>query len=88
MVKVIDCIVTSPAEEGTLEALRNEPLVGKVIEAKGSLGATETLRRLSTEVEAPYVLLYIKHTGLSLVHNALRRMISVAEDSGAAMVNS
>ncbi|MCR5407933.1 MAG: glycosyltransferase [Bacteroidales bacterium] len=86
MRKVIDCIVTSPAEEGTLEALRNEPLVGKVIAAEGPLGATETLRRLSAEIEAPYVLLYIKHTGLSLVHNALRRMISVAEDSGAAMV--
>lgn len=82
----IDCIVASPAEKGTLEALKGEALVSKVIEAKGPLGSTATLKALATEVEAEYVLLYIKHTGLSLVHNALRRMIGVAEDSGAAMV--
>ena len=83
---MIDCIVARPADAGTLKALRDEPLADKVIEADGPLGSTATLKALADEVSAPYTLLYIKHTGLSFVHNALRRMLGVAEDSGAAMV--
>ena len=83
---MIDCIVARPADAGTLEALRSEPLIDNVIEAGGPLGATATLKSLVGELNAPYVLLYIKLTGLSFVSNALRRMLSVAEDTGAAMV--
>ena len=83
---MIDCIVARPADAGTLAALRGEPLVDEVIEASGPLGATATLKALAGEVDAPYTLVYIKLTGLSFVHNALRRMLSVAEDTGAAMV--
>ena len=83
---MIDCIVARPADAGTLEALRSEPLIDNVIEAVGPLGATATLKSLAGELNAPYVLLYIKLTGLSFVSNALRRMLSVAEDTGAAMV--
>ena len=83
---MIDAVVAMPAEAGTLEALKAEPLVSRVISAPGALGATATLKSIAGELSSPYTLLYIKRTGLSFVSNALRRMLSVAEDTGAAMV--
>lgn len=51
-----------------------------------SLKCTEAVKKIAAAAEAPYSLVYTKYTELSFGLFAMERMLSVAEDSGAAMV--
>ena len=56
------------------------------LDSASPLGSTATLRRIASEAEAEFTLVYTKPTELSFVHYALERMLAVAGDTGAAMV--
>ena len=89
--KRIDCFISSCAPEvacATRANLSAEPSVSSVtfLDSASTLRSTSTLKRIASEASAEFTLLYIKPTELSLVHFALERMLSVADDTGAAMV--
>ncbi len=87
--KRIDCIIpfADDAQAApTLQALAAEAEVHDVIGASHPLGATVTWKSLVSVLEAPYTLVYSKFTPLRLGKFSLERMLSVAEDTGAAMV--
>ena len=54
--------------------------------AAPSLKSTEAVRGIAGASDAPFSLIYTKSTQLSFVRFALERMLSIAEDSSAAMV--
>ena len=73
----------------TADNLLAEPEVSKVTFIDvATFKSTATMRRVAAEAEAPFVLLYLKTTELSLGKFALERFLSVAEDTSAAMVYS
>ena len=87
--KRIDCIIpfADDAQAApTLQALAAEAEVHDVIGASHPLGASVTWKSLVSVLEAPYTLVYTKFTPLRLGKFSLERMLSVAEDTGAAMV--
>ena len=89
----IDCFISycgPEAAAATKSALEAEPAVSGVrfLGAGEPLGRTATLRGVAEAAHADFTLLYVKPTELSFVHYALERMLSVAEDTGAAMVYS
>ncbi len=89
--KRIDCFISFCAPEtasATRANLSGETSVASLrfLDASSPLGSTATLRRVASEASAEFTLLYIKPTELSFVHFALERMLSVADDTGAAMV--
>ncbi|MCR4994895.1 MAG: DUF4922 domain-containing protein [Bacteroidales bacterium] len=47
---------------------------------------TKALRQMASEASTPYILLYTKRFDLQLGYYALKRMLTVAEDTGASMV--
>ena len=70
------------------EALSREPEILRTVPVQAPLTAASTLRSLVEPArEAPFVLLYTRHTDLSLVHFALERMLQVADDAGKAVQN-
>lgn len=90
MKNTIDCFIQASANDhgaGTAARLRAEPAVATVtcLGPERLLTATSTLREVASEVSADYVLLYTKLTDLSFVRHSLDRMVSVAEDTSAAM---
>ncbi|MDO5442571.1 MAG: glycosyltransferase family 2 protein [Bacteroidia bacterium] len=89
--KKIDCYIRhcDPATaKDTYEALRSEISVARVtvLDEDMPLGATETIKKIASESESAYTLIYTKPTELRFVHYALDRMVSVADDTAAAMV--
>ena len=89
--KRIDCFISSCAPEtaaATRANLSAEPSVASLhfLDSASPMGSTATLRGIASEACAEFTLLYTKPTELSLVHFALERMLSVAADTGAAMV--
>ena len=48
--------------------------------------SSSRLREIAAQSSTPYTLIYTKPTGLRWVNWGLERMLSVAEDTGAAMV--
>ena len=88
---MIDCFISycsAEAAASTRANLSAEACIGSMhfLDSDSPLGSTATLRRIAAAAEAGFVLLYTKPTELSFVHYALERMLSVAEDTGAAMV--
>ncbi len=93
----IDCFVPHAMpqlSETTLKALSDDPIVRRVIvedegcDVSGFLASSEAIRQIESKTEADYVLLCTEPAPLSLGQNALRRLVAVARDSGAAMVYS
>ncbi len=89
--KRIDCFISSCAPEtaaATRANLSAEPSVASLhfLDSASPMGSTATLRGIASEACAEFTLLYTKPTELSFVHFALERMLSVAADTGAAMV--
>ena len=89
--KRIDCFISfcsSEAAAATQANLSAEPEVSSLhfLGAGEPLASTATLKGISATACADFTLLYTKPTELSLVHYALERMLSVADDTGAAMV--
>ncbi|MGN1216007.1 MAG: glycosyltransferase [Candidatus Cryptobacteroides sp.] len=90
--KRFDCFIPFVCEEqarSVEECLTAQPEVSRVIRIDAaSFKSTGALRKIAAEAVAPYSLMFIKTTGLSFVNFALERFLSVAEDTGAAMVYS
>ncbi len=91
--KRIDCFISCcgpEAASATRANLSAEPAVSSLhfLGSDEPLAATATLLRVASAAEAEFTLLYTKPTELSFVHYALERMLSVAEDTGAALVYS
>lgn len=89
--KRIDCFISCCGQEAasaTRANLSAEPAVSSLhfLGSDEPLASTATLLRVASAAEAEFTLLYTKPTELSFVHYALERMLSVAEDTGAAMV--
>ena len=69
------------------EALQAQPEILRTVPVDGPLTAASTLRALQEPAaEAPFVLLYTRHTELTLVHYALERMLQIADDTGAVFL--
>jgi len=89
--KRIDCFIAYCAPEAAAATRGNlsaEASVASVtfLGPDSPLGSTSTLRGIASGAVAEFTLLYTKPTELSFVHYALERMLSVADDTGAAMV--
>ena len=87
--KRIDCFIPCPdggQATRTVESLSREAEINRIVRLAAPLGETATLRRIAAESEAPYTLIYTKSTDLRVGLFALERMLSIAGDSGAAMV--
>ena len=87
----IDCFISCCAPEtaaATRANLSSEPAVSSLcfLGTDQPLSSTDTLRYIAGKAGAEFTLLYTKPTELSLVHYALERMLSVADDTCAAMV--
>lgn len=88
----IDCFIpylSDSQAETTLRNLNAENEVYKVelIDAKDFI-STAAIRRIASAASSPFTMIYTKVTGLALGSFALERFLSVAEDTGAAMVYS
>ena len=91
--KRIDCFISFCAPEAAAATRANlsaEPEVSSLhfLGAGETMASTATIKDISATACADFTLLYTKPTELSLVHYALERMLSVADDTGAAMVYS
>ena len=89
--KRIDCFICnsdSTTRGKTVDALKSESSVSSitVLDAGMPLGATSTMRHIAESTDAEFTLLYAKPTELRFVDYSLDRMISVAQDTDAAMV--
>lgn len=88
----IDCFIPYVCEEQALpveNCLKAQPEVSRVIRIDAAIfNSTAALRKMAEEAHSEYSLLFTRTTGLSFVNFALERFLSVAEDSGAAMVYS
>lgn len=87
----IDCFICfcdDVTARSTAEALASEPSVAGVafLDEKLPLGATATIKNISSSAAAPFTMIYTKPTELRFVHYALDRMLAVAQDTDAAMV--
>ncbi len=88
--KRIDCFIPFVSEDqvaATAANLSAEAEVSSVnrIDA-ASFRSTAAVRRMAATATAPFTMIYTKTTGLSFGNFALERLLSVAEDSSAAMV--
>ena len=88
--KRIDCFIPFVSEDqvaATAANLSAEAEVSSVnrIDA-ASLRSTAAVRRMAATATAPFTMIYTKTTDLSFGNFALERLLSVAEDSSAAMV--
>jgi len=88
--KRIDCFIPFVSEDqvaATAANLSAEAEVSSVnrIDA-ASFRSTAAVRRMAATATAPFTMIYTKTTDLSFGNFALERLLSVAEDSSAAMV--
>ena len=69
-------------EEGAVK----EEVPGAVPIDTTSVRSTDTVKKIALNSSAEYTLIYLKHTALSFGHFSLERMLSIADDTSAAMV--
>lgn len=65
-----------------------KPLDGCEVIVIDSLTSSATMRKMAAAAEAEYVLLYTKYNHLVLGYLSLERFVTLAKDSGAAMLYS
>jgi len=88
---MIDCFISQcppEAAEKTISSLKAQAVVKRTTKLDSPLGQTGTLKKIAAESASPYTLIYTKPTALKLVQYSLERMVSIAQDTGAAMVYS
>ena len=81
----IDCFVPQEASE-TRQLLEAEHEVRRVFPMQEPPFSTRALQTLVQQAQAPYILLYTKDSPLQLGYQALHRMLTIAEDSGASLL--
>ncbi len=84
----IDCFLAFGSisdAQATITALQSDPMVMSV-QLIESPNQTKDLRQMAAAATADYILLYTKGYDLQLGYQALTRMVTVADDSGATML--
>ena len=82
----IDCFIADPA---SALALRGEKEVRMVFETDfASLSSSASVRRIASLTEAEFTLICTKPTALKLVPFALERMLQIADDTGADLLDA
>ncbi|MBQ3883120.1 MAG: glycosyltransferase [Bacteroidales bacterium] len=69
-------------EEGASEG----DIPGTVSIPTTSVRSTDAVRKIAANATSEYTLIYLKYTALSFGQYSLERMLSIADDTGAAMV--
>ena len=64
----------------------DEDVPGVVSLPTTSIKSTDAVKKIAAAASSEYTLIYLKHTALSFGHFSLERMLSIADDTGAAMV--
>lgn len=85
MTKQIDCFLSEQAQ-GSIDMLRQEPLVNAVYPISDSPTGTRCLQDIARQAEAPYTLIYTKEWMLQLGYHALDRMLTIARDTDASLL--
>jgi len=85
MAQKIDCFVSVEAESTQVQ-LQTDEHVRKVFPVSEAPFATRVLQDIAEKAEAPYTLLYTKSWPLELGYQALSRLLTIAEDSGASLL--
>ena len=85
----IDCFVPYESEEQaqqTIRQLQTDPNVASVNHLKEAPFSTRALQEIANIAHARYTLLYMKAWPLELGYEALTRLVTIADDSGATLV--
>ncbi|MBR1788319.1 MAG: DUF4922 domain-containing protein [Bacteroidaceae bacterium] len=85
----IDCFIPYESEEQagtTIAQLRKDPNVSEIHPLKEAPFSTHTLQEIAHLAQARYTLLYMKTWPLRLGYEALTRLVTIADDSGAALI--
>ena len=64
----------------------DEDVPGVVSLPTTSIKSTDAVKKIAAAASSEYTLIYLKHTALSFGQFSLERMLSIADDTGAAMV--
>ena len=89
MTKSIDCFIPYENEEQaekTCAQLRQDPNVGEIHYLTEPPFGTHALQEIAHLSRARYTLLYMKTWPLELGYEALTRLVTIADDSGATML--
>lgn len=87
--KQISCFIPYIHKEQadqTIRALEAETDVHDVNKVEASPFRTQTIKEIAARTAAEYTLIYTKETPLRLGYLALRRLICIAEDTGAGLL--
>ena len=85
----IDCFLPYENEnqaQQTLSQLREDPNVGNIHQLVEPPFCTRVLQEIADKAEARYTLLYTKTWPLRLGYQALTRLVTIADDSGADLL--
>lgn len=86
----IDCFISFIDDEQamtTMSNLRKEPEVEQLTcMPAATLKSTAAVKEIASKANAPFTMIYVKNTDLSFGRFALERFLSIAEDTGAAML--
>ncbi|MBQ7683326.1 MAG: DUF4922 domain-containing protein, partial [Bacteroidaceae bacterium] len=85
----IDCFIPYEHEaeaQHTLEQFRNDPNVASVHQLTVAPFSTRQLQDIASLARARYIILYTKLWPLELGYQALTRLVTIADDSGAPML--
>ena len=89
MTKSIDCFIPYESEEQagrTLAQLRQDVNVGEIHQLHEPPFSTRALQEIADLAHARYTLLYTKTWPLELGYQALTRLVTIADDSGASLL--
>ena len=85
----IDCFIPYENEEQaqqTLEQFRTDPNVANIHQLTEPPYSTRALQQIANLSLARYTLIYMKTWPLELGYQALSRLVTIADDSGASLV--
>ena len=85
----IDCFLPYETEgqaKETLDQLRDDDNVANIFQLTEPPFSTRVLQDIAQKAEARYTLLYTKTWPLQLGYQALTRLVTIADDSGASLV--
>ena len=85
----IDCFIPYESEEQareTLSQLRQDPNVNEIHRLEEPPFSTRVLQEVANLAQTQYTLIYTKTWPLKLGYQALTRLLTIADDSGASLV--
>ena len=88
MITVISPFVSEQQNAEFQEYLLSLDLITKVCFVSDNLCQTDTLKRLSTDCQTPYLMIIQKPNNIRFVYYATNRMMQIMEDTGSVMTYS